>query len=440
MENICEFCMALRPVVYCKSDAARLCLSCDAKVHSANALSNRHPRTLVCEACRRRSVYVRCFDHEMFMCRSCDNNHHASSQHQKKVVRSYVGCPSAMHLAALWGFDLNELENKSSFKDQYVFASVTADSETEEGSSSQQTEVVKDDNQQKNTCMILQQILDLKRLQLSEGSDNSCLVRGKGKTDQSSFKYDTMSKVQMEYSLDQHYELQYMGSPHEEMPEESFLSQLGHLISTENPLQGDTFWQCKSPTFSNELWPQNMQDIGVCDQLQCFDDLHIPDVDLTFRNFEELFGGEQEQTRVLVDDESMACSFAEKHSSFSKPESVRARTIEDISRASSACIVQSADDNKLFDSSDQVLHFRTINEYPHPIQPSYSASSFSISRITAESSSSEYKDDGLFSKVNEQILLGASSNPENAKLDGKVNVIMRSKENKKALWYVSTLY
>ncbi|KAL2518984.1 putative zinc finger protein [Abeliophyllum distichum] len=506
MDNICEFCMALRPLVYCKSDAARLCLSCDAKVHSANALSNRHPRTLVCEACRRRPVYVRCFDHEMFMCRSCDNNHHASSQHQKKVVRSYVGCPSAMHLAALWGFDLNELENKSSFKDQYVFASVTADSETEEGSSSQQTEVVKDDNQQKNTCMILQQILDLKRLQLSEGSDNSCLVRGKGKTDQSSFKYDTISKVQMEYSLDQHYELQYMGSPHEEMPEESFLSQLGHLISTENPLQGDTFWQCKSPTFSNELWPQNMQDIGVCDQLQCFDDLHIPDVDLTFQ----------------------------KHSSFNNPESLRARTIEvcislschlllkyfkkfqglvnaekrvDINngltnlafqnysfsllfwltvnpvvvglvkdekklypghhrrsmllgasfvgggrfnyviypcftvalrwishRASSACIVQSADANKLFDSSDQVLHFRTINEYPRPIQPSYSASSFSVSRITAESSSSEYKDDGLFPKVNEQILLGASSNPENAKLDGRVNVIMRSKEKKKALW------
>lgn len=450
MENICEFCMALRPIVYCKSDAARLCLSCDAKVHSANALSSRHPRTLVCEACRRQPVYVRCFDHEMFMCRSCDNNHHASSQHQKKVVRSYVGCPSALDFAALWGFDLNESENKSSFKDHYVFTSVTSDSgvvtsnipaqscsqnqgsslvseidhmvsvlctESEEGSYSQQTEVVKDDKCQKNTCMsmILQQILDLKRLQLSEGSDNSCLVRGKGKTDQSSVKCDAVSKVQMEHSLDQHYEIQYMGSPQEEMPEESFLSQLGHLISTENSLQGDTFWQCKSPAFSNELWHQNMQDIGVCDELQCFDDLCIPDVDLTFRNFEELFGCEQEQTRVLVDDKNMSCSFAEKHSSFSKPESFRARTMEDISAATSACIVQSADANKVFDSSDQVLRFQTINKYPRPVQPSYSTSSFSVSRIAVESSSSEYKDDGLFPKVNEQLLLGNSSTPENAK-------------------------
>ncbi|CAI9756042.1 unnamed protein product [Fraxinus pennsylvanica] len=407
MENICEFCMALRPIVYCKSDAARLCLFCDAKVHSANALSSRHPRTLVCEACRRRPVYVRCFDHEMFMCRSCDNSHHASSQHQKKVVRSYVGCPSALDFAALWGFDLNESENKSIFKDHYVFASVTADSESEEGSCSQQTEVVKDDNCQKNTCMsiILQQILDLKRLQLSEGSDNSCLVRGKGKADQSSVKGDAVSKVQMEHSLDQHYKIQYMGSPQEEMPEESFLSQLGHLISTENSLQGDTFWQCKSPAFSNELWPQNMQDIGVCDELQCFDDLRIPDVDLTFQ----------------------------KHSSFSKPESFLARTMEDISGATSACIVQSADANKVFNSSDQVLHFQTINEYPHPIQPSYSTSSFSVSRITVESST-EYKDDGLFPKVNEQLLLGNSSTPENAKLDGKENVIMKSK-GKAARWY-----
>ncbi|XP_022878492.1 zinc finger protein CONSTANS-LIKE 9-like isoform X1 [Olea europaea var. sylvestris] len=165
-----------------------------------------------------------------------------------------------------------------------------------------------------------------------------------------------------------------------------------------------------------------MQDIGVCDELQCFDDLHIPDVDLTFRNFEELFGCEQEQTRVLVDDENMSCSFAGKHSSLSKPESFRARTME------------SADANKVFDSSDEVLHFRTINEYPRPIQPSYSTSSFSVSRITAENTSSEYKDDGLFPEVDEQILLGNSSNPENAKLDGKENIIMRYSKEKKARW------
>ncbi|KAK4373321.1 hypothetical protein RND71_008705 [Anisodus tanguticus] len=108
----CEFCMLLKPVVYCEADAAHLCLPCDAKVHSANALSNRHPRTLVCEPCGYNLAYIRCSDHQMFMCRDCDRRHHdLSSQHQRQVITSYMGSPSANDLAALWGFGLKDLEN-----------------------------------------------------------------------------------------------------------------------------------------------------------------------------------------------------------------------------------------------------------------------------------------------------------------------------------------
>lgn len=108
MEKRCEFCKALRPVVFCKSDAAHLCLSCDAKVHSANALSYRHPRTLVCESCRFQPALVRCLDHQMFMCQSCDITHHLSLDHHKKILSCYVGCPSAKDLAELWGFHLKD--------------------------------------------------------------------------------------------------------------------------------------------------------------------------------------------------------------------------------------------------------------------------------------------------------------------------------------------
>lgn len=97
--------------MYCKADAAHLCLSCDAKVHSANTLSNRHPRTIVCEMCRNRPAFVQCFQHQMFICRVCDSaQHDLSSQHQRKVICSFVGCPSAKDFAALWGFDLNEFD------------------------------------------------------------------------------------------------------------------------------------------------------------------------------------------------------------------------------------------------------------------------------------------------------------------------------------------
>lgn len=120
MEKICEFCTSLRPVVYCKADAALLCLSCDAKVHSANALSNRHPRTLLCELCKCRPASLRCLDHRLFLCRNCDRNlHEVSSQHHRRVIRSYVGCPSAKDFAALWGFELNALET-GALRDQFV--------------------------------------------------------------------------------------------------------------------------------------------------------------------------------------------------------------------------------------------------------------------------------------------------------------------------------
>ncbi|KAK1393254.1 B-box domain protein [Heracleum sosnowskyi] len=47
----CELCKSTARV-YCKSDEARLCWSCDAKVHSANFLVARHVRNLLCHSCQ----------------------------------------------------------------------------------------------------------------------------------------------------------------------------------------------------------------------------------------------------------------------------------------------------------------------------------------------------------------------------------------------------
>lgn len=110
MDKVCEYCKVLRPIVYCKADSANLCLQCDAKIHSANALSSKHSRTLLCESCRCHWAYVHCSNHQMFMCRRCDRSkHNVSPQHQRRVISSYHGCPSAMDLSALWGFDLGAL-------------------------------------------------------------------------------------------------------------------------------------------------------------------------------------------------------------------------------------------------------------------------------------------------------------------------------------------
>nr|AGI62025.1 CONSTANS-like 1 [Erycina pusilla] len=50
MKN-CELCDCAANM-YCESDQASLCWNCDAKVHSANFLVERHPRLLLCRNCQ----------------------------------------------------------------------------------------------------------------------------------------------------------------------------------------------------------------------------------------------------------------------------------------------------------------------------------------------------------------------------------------------------
>ncbi|KAJ9550406.1 hypothetical protein OSB04_014451 [Centaurea solstitialis] len=51
MKKRCELCKS-KAMIYCDSDSATLCWSCDAKVHSANFLVARHSRTLLCQMCQ----------------------------------------------------------------------------------------------------------------------------------------------------------------------------------------------------------------------------------------------------------------------------------------------------------------------------------------------------------------------------------------------------
>lgn len=45
---------------------------------------------------------------------------------------------------------------------------------------------------------------------------------------------------------------------------------------------------CELWRLISQLWSQNMQDLGFCKEFEGFED--IPDVDPTFRNFEDMFG------------------------------------------------------------------------------------------------------------------------------------------------------
>nr|XP_043613454.1 putative zinc finger protein At1g68190 [Erigeron canadensis] len=298
MDRYCEYCVNLRSVVYCKADAAYLCLPCDTKVHSANPLSKRHHRTLICDTCRRRPSYVRCYDHQKFMCRSCDLNQHnndaPNSQHRRRVINSYMGSPSAQELGVLWGCDSNRL----------------LDDTKNSGTAPPTKEIYGG----MKACSVLQQLVELLRVQTIElDSSISSVIRCQehqvenAPPDQLLLGGECLDDQQADMiSLDSSCLSSFVQLDHLEFETDE----------TDLP-PGDSFWQCNSSVLSGQLWSQNMQDLGVCEEPSCFDDVNMPDIDLTFRNFEELFRIEQEPTSI-DQDTSMATTSISKTESCTK--------------------------------------------------------------------------------------------------------------------------
>ncbi|KAF5459539.1 hypothetical protein F2P56_023475 [Juglans regia] len=111
MGYLCDFCGDQNSMVYCRSDAACLCLSCDRSVHSANALSKRHSRTLLCERCNSQPALVRCAQERVSLCQNCDWIGHgtstSTSTNKRQTINCYSGCPSAAELSSIWSFVLD---------------------------------------------------------------------------------------------------------------------------------------------------------------------------------------------------------------------------------------------------------------------------------------------------------------------------------------------
>ncbi|XP_031260557.1 zinc finger protein CONSTANS-LIKE 15-like [Pistacia vera] len=115
----CDFCSDQIAVLYCRADSAKLCLFCDQQVHSANLLSKKHLRSQICDNCSNEPVSVRCATDKLVLCQECDWDAHGScsvSDSDDRVpVEGFSGCPSALELASMWGFGLDDKKlNESS--------------------------------------------------------------------------------------------------------------------------------------------------------------------------------------------------------------------------------------------------------------------------------------------------------------------------------------
>ncbi|KAJ4893120.1 Zinc finger protein CONSTANS-LIKE 9 [Raphanus sativus] len=149
MGYMCDFCGEQRSMVYCRSDAACLCLSCDRSVHSANALSKRHSRTLVCERCNAQPATVRCVEERVSLCQNCDwsghnNNNNSSSSsnnHKRQTISCYSGCPSSSELASIWSFCL-ELAGQSGCEQEMGLMNIDDDGQTNQNCNEDKKDVV----------------------------------------------------------------------------------------------------------------------------------------------------------------------------------------------------------------------------------------------------------------------------------------------------------
>ncbi|KAF5190433.1 Zinc finger protein [Thalictrum thalictroides] len=113
----CDYCGEEKAVLFCRADSAKLCLLCDLHVHSANDLSKKHLRSQICDNCNSEPVSIRCSTDNLVLCQECDWDAHGncsvSASHERNPVEGFSGCPSAIELASIWGFDLGEKNNSS---------------------------------------------------------------------------------------------------------------------------------------------------------------------------------------------------------------------------------------------------------------------------------------------------------------------------------------
>ncbi|KAL3509656.1 hypothetical protein ACH5RR_029057 [Cinchona calisaya] len=126
MEPLCEFCGVVRAVVYCRSDAARLCLHCDSCVHSANSLSRRHDRSLICDKCNSQPATVRCMEDKISLCQGCNWNGNGCSGpgHHKQKLTFYGGCPSLAEFSRIWSSVLDVPIIPGDFDSSYITLNV----------------------------------------------------------------------------------------------------------------------------------------------------------------------------------------------------------------------------------------------------------------------------------------------------------------------------
>nr|DAD23840.1 TPA_asm: hypothetical protein HUJ06_025303 [Nelumbo nucifera] len=336
MGQLCDFCGEQRSMVYCRSDAACLCLSCDRNVHSANALSRRHSRTLLCERCNSQSAIVRCVEEKISLCQSCDWNGHGSSTlgsaHKRQTINCYSGCPSAAELSRIW--------------------SSIIDSPSIDNSNCEQ------------------------ELGLMSIDDNSISNRWGPPEDNSMIDLSGDNILNELENMDKFGIL--MGSS---------------SVPALNPIPYDVDQLAGSmDSTTPKLSCPGTKDLGLGEGDDLCEDFSVSDVDLNFENYEELFGISQNQSEQLFENGGLDNLFGIKDisgadSNYQDDFVAEGMSVGKIQAMQPTCSNAA--------SADSMMSAKTEPNLYYPPRQAHSGLSISFSGMTGESSGGDYQDCGV---------------------------------------------
>ncbi|KAF3586057.1 hypothetical protein F2Q69_00032201 [Brassica cretica] len=439
-------------MVYCRSDAACLCLSCDRSVHSANALSKRHSRTLVCERCNAQPATVRCVEERVSLCQNCDwsghnnNNNNSSSSssnnHKRQTISCYSGCPSSSELASIWSFCL-ELAGQSGCEQEMGMMNIDDDGQGNQNCNEDKKDDVRvcEDDFYGNLGMD-EVDLALENYEELFGTafNTSGELFGQGGIDSLFQKHhqaaapDGGNLVQPAESNDD----SFMSSKTE--PIICFTSKPAHSNISFSGVTGDCsagdFQECgasSSMQLSGEppWYPQassqdnnasSHSDVRVCED-DFYGNLGMDEVDLALENYEELFGTAFNTSGELFGQGGIDSLF-QKHHQAAAPDGGN--------------LVQPAESN-----DDSFMSSKTEPIICFTSKPAHSNISFS--GVTGDCSAGDFQECGASSSMQ---LSGeppwypqASSQDNNASSHSvtRNNAVMRYKEKKKARKFDKTV-
>lgn len=336
MGQLCDFCGEERSMVYCRSDAACLCLSCDRIIHSANALSRRHSRTLLCDGCNSQPAAVRCIEEKISLCQDCDWNGHgylvSALGSERQTIICYSGCPSASELSRIWSFVL-EIPPIEDTKCAQGLGLMSIN----------------------ETCV--REFWDTSDYSRTAEPSVSCNTNDLAIVDECN---------------------NWINSS---------------LVLTVHPLPSTTAQPAGSAdSTSPKQFEMGANNLGMCEKI--YEDFGVDDVDLNFDNYEEPFCVSHRYSEQLFDDAEIDSLFEIKNVSASNDNclegiSTEASSPRQVKETEPACSNAISADSVIANSET-----KSTNLYC-PARQACSSLSLSFSGITGESTAGEYQDCGM---------------------------------------------